>query len=99
MTKRKTVRKWYMEAYPNDEYGSELTPGVTFEQAYFSLMYGGGDRFYNRLNVADTLIRERIFEKMTEIFHRDYDHFYDLMLNPIKQVVDDDDDDDYELTF
>ena len=91
MTKRKTIKKWYMETYPSDDLGKEITPGVTFEDCFITLLTGND--IYKKIGVGDSVIRERVFEGLTKVFKRSYGYFYNLWLEPPHQVLSDDDDD------
>lgn len=71
------IKDWYVKAYPTDDLGSRLDG--TFKGVLQTLIDGGD--VYDYVGVTDSLIRERIFSKIAEMFDVDYDHVYNLWLN------------------
>jgi hypothetical protein len=69
------VKAWYLHKYPNDELGKEINEDITFEDV-FRCLDNYGD-FYNLINVGDSLMRERIFEKFADISGHTYAEIYD----------------------
>lgn len=72
------IKKWYLENYANDTLGKELKDNVTFNDLFYAL-----DRYkdiYETLGDIDSLVRERVFEKLAEIMQVDYDYIYDQWL-------------------
>lgn len=70
----KTIKEFYTETYPTDDLGYEINPQATFEGLFNTL-----DRYkdvYEYIGVSDSLVRERIFEKLSEIMEVDYDYVY-----------------------
>ena len=65
------VKDWYISTYPTDDLGEKINPDVTFNDIYTNL-----PKVYDLLNVGDSIIRERVFEKIAEIKHVDYDVIY-----------------------
>ena len=70
------IKKFYLENYPGDELGLELSEIATFAGLLFEL-YRDGD-VYEYIGVSDSLIRERIFEKLAEELQVDYQYVYNL---------------------
>ena len=70
------IRKFYLENYPNDDLGNELSDTANFAGLLFEL-YKDGD-IYEYIGVADSLIRARLFEKLAEQLKVDYQHVYNL---------------------
>ncbi len=68
------IKKWYTTAFP-DELGLEINPNATF----LGLIANIGD-VYEYIGVADSLIRERLFERVAEIMECSYDEVYDLWM-------------------
>jgi hypothetical protein len=69
------VKAWYLHKYPNDELGQEINENITFEDV-FRCLDNYGD-FYKLINVGDSLMRERIFEKFADISGHTYEEIYD----------------------
>lgn len=69
------VKNWYTLTFPTDELGQEINEDITFEDV-FRCLDNYGD-FYNLINVVDSLVRERIFEKFSEISGHTYAEIYD----------------------
>ena len=72
-----SIKEWYTATYPTDNLGSGITG--TFEGAMQCLLSGG--EFYAYLSVTDSLVRERIFRKLSEMLGVDYDEIYRLWIN------------------
>lgn len=70
------IRKFYLENYPTDELGLEISEGANFAGLLFEL-YQEGD-VYEYIGVSDSLVRERIFEKLAEELQVDYQYVYNL---------------------
>jgi hypothetical protein len=65
------IREFYLENYPTDELGIEIDPTATFGGLYQAL--GDYDDVYEYIGVGDSLIRERLFEKLAEITGHEYE--------------------------
>jgi hypothetical protein len=73
------VKKYYLATYPEDKKeGSYLNPKITFNDLYNALKSGAD--IYKVLGRADSIIRERCFEKLAEILGKKYDYVYYLWL-------------------
>lgn len=72
-----SIKKWYVKAYPTDDLGPELVG--TFAGALETMTKGGC--IYNYMGVGDSLVRERLFTRLSEMLDLDYDHIYELWLN------------------
>lgn len=72
------VKEWYMETYPTDELGAEIDGTLTFDEA-LSAMEGGKD-IYDALGVGDSLVRERVFEGLSDATGKSYGEVYNLWL-------------------
>ena len=73
-----TIRKFYVKAYPTDELGKDINKNVTFAGLLNELIVGGD--VYKYIGVADSLIRERLFERLAEELEVSYDYVYKLWL-------------------
>lgn len=71
-----SVRDWYVDSYPDDEIGEDINPYVTFEDVFFTLYHG--EDIYDLLDVADSVMRERIFDRLAQIWGVEYDVIYDM---------------------
>jgi hypothetical protein len=68
------IKEWYITEYSSDELGKEICANATFE-GLFDEMDNYHD-VYAYIGVNDTIIRERVFEKLSEIMNVDYDYIY-----------------------
>ena len=57
----KSVKEWYVETYPKDEFAAEMTEYVTFAD-----IATVPQKIYDLLGVYDSLIRERVFNEISE---------------------------------
>ena len=74
-----TIREYYLEAYPTDELGLELNETPTFPGLLNQLIVDGD--IYRYIGVGDSLVRERLFEKLADELKVSYDYVYNLWLN------------------
>ncbi len=74
-----TIREYYLETYPTDDLGLELNPTPTFAGLLNQLIIGGD--VYRYIGVGDSLIRERLFERLAEELNVKYDYVYNLWIN------------------
>lgn len=72
------IKKWYMENYPTDEMGYELNEDVDFDDLFMTLDNYGD--VYELLGAYDSLIRERVFGKLSELMNVDYSYIYEQWL-------------------
>ena len=68
------IQQWYLDTYSDDELGWEIDPYATFEDLLDAL--DDGKDIYN-MCADDSVVRERVFEKLAEILKVDYDVIYD----------------------
>jgi len=73
-----TIKEFYLNAYPTDELGIELNETPTFAGLLNQLIVGGD--VYRYIGVGDSIIRERLFERLAEELKVSYDYVYDLWL-------------------
>ena len=73
-----TIREFYLENYPNDELGVSLNVTPTFAGLLNQLIVGGD--IYQYIGVSDSIIRERLFERLAEQLGVSYDYVYNLWL-------------------
>lgn len=68
------IKEWYLKYYPTDELGSELSDKLTFKDLYVALE--NHKDVYDLLGVCDSIVRERVFEKLSEVMNVEYDFIY-----------------------
>ena len=73
-----TIREYYLENYPTDELGVSLNVTPTFAGLLNQLIVGGD--IYQYIGVSDSIIRERLFERLAEELEVSYDYVYNLWL-------------------
>jgi hypothetical protein len=76
--KRLKIKNWYTKSYPTDDLGKEINDQISFWELY-TYMSQGFD-FYHVVNVYDSLVRERIFQKLSETLGVEYDVIYKMSL-------------------
>ena len=74
--KKLKVRTVYKKMYPTDDLADEIDPKLTFKQAYDRMVKG--ECIYNIIRVCDSVIRERIFAILAEIYGVSYTEIYNL---------------------
>ena len=79
------MRNWYMKTFPQDERGDYMNSYNTFEDLWNALQ--NKENVYNVIGEGDSLIRERLFDKLSQIKGVKYKDVYNLWLES--------DDDDY----
>ena len=90
---KKDIKSWYLKTYPSDDCGEEIVEGITFKDLLdflTSTEYYNEDYdldfyeyvFGDRMG-GDSLVRERIFDKLAEIYNVNYDDVYDAWLKVI----------------
>lgn len=72
------VKAVYKSMYPTDDLASLINSQITFKQLFYKMT--DGICFYNII-VADSIIRERIFKILADIYDVQYDVIYNLELN------------------
>ena len=72
------IRNYYVNEFPSDELGLEIDPKANFESLWLAIR---GDMVYEYIGVSDSVIRERVFEKFSQLTGHDYDYIYQQWLN------------------
>lgn len=81
--RRSKVKKWYMNAFPTDDYAEEcMDPTLTFGKLIDSI--NEGLDIYDVLGVGDSLIRERVLSGIATALRLPYDKVYDAWLAAIR---------------
>lgn len=77
-TLKTNMRDAYQKMYPDDELGLNLND-VTFEDLFDTLDNYGS--VYKLIGVYDSLVRERLFNMLSEIMIVSYDYIYEQWLS------------------
>jgi hypothetical protein len=72
------IREFYVKNYPTDDMGNDINPNATFD-GLWNVLKTYGD-VYAYLYVYDSIIRERLFEKLSIDKDVDYDVIYNQWL-------------------
>ena len=80
-----SVGSWYVFTFPADEHGIDIKPQITFGK-FYEMLDKGAD-MYAEMGTADSVIRERCFEKLAEIMNVDYNVIYDKWLAGAEQNI------------
>lgn len=75
------IKDWYLVQFSSDELGTELRRWITFRNVLELLLKREWERIYDMIWVDDSVVRERIFEKLSEILDIDYDIIYSSRLD------------------
>ena len=73
-----TIKEYYTSTYANDELGLEIDSKATFEGLFYAL--DSYKDVYEYIGVNDSVIRERVFEKLSQIMQCDYEYIYNQWL-------------------
>lgn len=73
------IREYYVNKYPTDELGPQLNGDATLRGLFICLI--DGVDLYNYIGVSDSIIRERLFEKIAEEWNISYDCVYEIWIN------------------
>lgn len=82
ITLNSSVRAWYVASRPDDIVAQNINPNVTFEDIVLGLNINIGGDVYALLGVEDSLIRENVFMKLSDMMGLDYDVIYKKWLRP-----------------
>ena len=72
------IREFYVKNYPTDDLGIGINPKATFAGLLNQLIVGGD--VYEYLYVYDSIVRERLFERLAEELEVGYEYVYKLWL-------------------
>jgi hypothetical protein len=72
------IREFYLATYPTDELGVELNETPTFAGLLNKLITNAD--IYHYIGVGDSIVRERLFEKLAEELEVSYDYVYNLWI-------------------
>jgi len=74
------IQGWYLTRYPTDDCGPDINSKVSFGMIFDALQKG--EDIYNTLGIGDSVIRERVFEKLAELKGVSYDVLYNMYVYP-----------------
>jgi hypothetical protein len=72
------IKKWYIRSYRTDDLGEELNDTSTFTDLWNGIH--NKENVYNIMGVADSVIRERLFEYLSLIYDVEYSYVYNKWL-------------------
>lgn len=72
------IKNWYIKIYRADELGEGLNSRATFYDLFEAL--DNYQDIYNLFGIEDSIVRERIFEKLAEIMECPYEEIYNQWL-------------------
>ena len=70
------VKTVYKKMYPTDDLADEIDPRLTFKQTFDRM--AKGECIYDITKVGDSIIRERIFAILADMYGVTYDKIYNL---------------------
>lgn len=73
------IRSYYLETYPDDDMGTEINKDATFLGLFRELV--AARDVYKFIGVSDSLVRERLFDKLAKLLNEPYEYIYKLWLN------------------
>jgi hypothetical protein len=73
------IREFYVKNYPTDDMGKGINPNATFDGLVQTL--NNCHDVYEYLYVYDSIVRERLFERLAEELEVSYEYVYKLWLN------------------
>ena len=73
------LKDWYLKTYPTDELGEELNSRATFNDLFEALE--NYQDVYNLFGVSDSIVRERLFAKLSEIMECSYEEIFNQWLS------------------
>jgi hypothetical protein len=73
-----TIKEFYTRNFPTDELGNEIEINATFKGLFHIL--DTYEDVYKYIGVVDSLIRERIFEKLANEMGVNYNEIYNQWL-------------------
>ena len=72
------IREFYVKNYPTDDLGMGINPKATFAGLLNQLIVNGD--VYEYIYVYDSIVRERLFERLAEELEVRYEYVYKLWL-------------------
>jgi hypothetical protein len=73
-----TIKNYYTQTFFTDELGNEINENATFEELFIQL--DNYQDVYKYIGVYDSIVRERIFEKLANVIGVNYEYIYSQWL-------------------
>jgi hypothetical protein len=70
------IKDWYKKNYKTDELGDEINPNITFDDVLVGIL--NGREIYSLIGVRDSVVRERLFSKLSKLNGRYENYANDL---------------------
>ena len=77
MDLKRNIKLYYKKNYPDDELGDDIRD-ITFLELFKNL--DRGINIYETINVNDSIVRERLFQALADLFDSDYNYIYNKWL-------------------
>lgn len=80
------IHDWYVANFPDDRMGQRIDPAVTFSQVMTYIITDENsysDEVYIILGVSDSVIRERVFQELSDRTGISYAIIYNEWLNKL----------------
>ena len=77
MDLKRNIKLYYKKNYPDDELGDKIRD-ITFLELFKNL--DRGINIYETINVNDSIVRERLFQALADLFNSDYNYIYNKWL-------------------
>ena len=78
----KGIQQWYVKAYPSDDLGYNISGQAVFVDLHNGIMHGYD--IYGYLGISDSLVRERIFLELSNVYDTSYAAIYETWINNLK---------------
>ena len=72
------LKEFYIKTFPTDELGQDLDEKATFENLWDCL--NDGTDVYECFGAGDSIVRERMFSKLSKMLNISYDVIYEMWL-------------------
>ena len=78
------IRVWYTGAFPSDDVWKYIDMTITFDMLLYAMQHwvdAYRTIWWDYHMFIDTVVRERIFQRMSELYDIPYDEIYNLWLS------------------
>lgn len=80
-TMNSNIKDWYIKEYPEDELGEGINSEITFKDIWNDI-----GNIEEETNIYDSIVRERIFNKLAELLNVDYDIVYNKWIDSEEDI-------------